>query len=92
MAYGIRIRDAAGNIVLDTSDSTKRIARLLGVISTGTSSGSQAFDAGGGQLCFTVVSSFVGYSQGPDVQLSGNTIIWTAGGLTQPASIFVWAF
>lgn len=89
MVWTCRARDAAGNVIFDGAN---RLARLLGVIQTGSASGAQAFDPGGGQLCFTVVSYFVGYSQGPVVQLSGNTITWTAGALTDPASIYVWAF
>lgn len=87
MVWTCRARDAYGNVIFDGANS---LARLLGVIQTGTGGGSQVFDPGGGQLCFTVVSYFEGYSQGADVRVSGNTIIWTPG--VVPSSIYVWAF
>lgn len=89
MAYGIRIRDASGNVVLDNNE---RIARCLAVLSVGVGSGSQAFnaaDVGGGTLCAICQAGFNSFYQENVVTVSGNTVSWT---MSEAGTIFVFAF
>lgn len=77
MAYGIVIRNAAGQIVLDNNE---RIARQVGHFVTGTNDGALAFDAGGGQLAYILLSNFQTTYVGPSITVSGNVISWSFGG------------
>lgn len=74
MAYGIRIRDAAGNITLDT---THRAGRIIGSLHSGTAAGSitvPGFAQGEG---FGIAVPFLGAGVFcPIVTVSGTTLSW----------------
>lgn len=92
MAYGILVRNAAGEIVLD---SNERIARLLEVFDTGTTAGSRTYDAGGGQIAFTVSAPVSVFYDGPAIYLNGNTISWDFSinpSTGYSVKVLVWAF
>ena len=78
MSHGIEVRDAAGNIIFD---STWRLGRILGSVQSGTAAGSVNVTAnyGNGSLfAFAVdISTPAQVSSGcPAVYVSGNTVSW----------------
>ncbi|MDR5774920.1 MULTISPECIES: hypothetical protein [unclassified Caballeronia] len=75
MAYGLRCRDASGNITVDITD---RLTRVIGTFSTGGSDGSFTVNVTG-SVWFMVLddSQYSRTVLAPIVTLSGNTISWT---------------
>lgn len=76
MSYGLRVRDANGNITLDITD---RLTRFGGQFDTGTSNGSLSIPMlSGGDPWIHVRDSdaFSSTTVGPDVSVSGNVISW----------------
>ena len=77
MGYGLRLRDANGNITLDTAD---RITREISVFSTGTSAGSVYVDTPG-DVWFAIVDlpslSNGAQAAPPVVELNGKTLSWS---------------
>jgi len=76
--YGIRVRDAAGNITLDTS---YRAGRIIGMLQSGTNPGSinvPGFSQGEG---FAIAVPFQGSGVFcPTVTVSGTTLSWDWNG------------
>lgn len=76
MAYGLRVRDSAGNIKVDITD---RLTRVVGSQSTGTSAGSLIV-SGQGDVWYTILDAVPTNGSGnmpPQVSLSGNVISWS---------------
>ena len=74
MPWGIRTRDAAGNITLDITD---RITRVIGVYSTAGNPDSGSFTNAaltGGTVFVAVVMQGLGWP--PFITISGSTISW----------------
>ena len=75
MAYGIKVWDASGNTVMDSST---RLGRILGTTTTGTSNGSisnSAFSQGSPfYTVYTIGGS--GYDVQPYVYVSGTSLVW----------------
>lgn len=85
MVYGLRIRDASGNIVVDYTD---RLTRVVGTFATGTSDGETYYDPQGGGLWIVALHSFLDVYNGnaPVVTISGGTISWKFDPLVQPSA------
>jgi len=87
--YGLRVRDASGNVLVDIST---RILRLVGTVQTGTTNGSITVpDDASGTVFFMLTGqdrsvTNSGYAEIPKVTLSGRTISWTFSGSTTPSS------
>jgi hypothetical protein len=75
MAYGLKVWDSLGNVVLDTDT---RVGRVIGTITTGTTNGSltsAAFSQGSPfYTVYTVGGS--SYEVQPYVQVVGTTLSW----------------
>lgn len=77
MTYGLKVWDASGATL--TLDTDYQITRVLGTVSTGTSSGSTTFPfaaAGGTPWWSLIVTTTVSGAQRPDVTRSGDTLSW----------------
>jgi hypothetical protein len=78
--YGLRVKDAAGNIILDTSHTVARI-RYSAVIASGVSSSITLSDIlGKTTYAFSIPLEMTGAygSLAHDVAISGTTFSWTA--------------
>lgn len=76
MPSGIKIWDASGNVVFDT---TVKAGRVLGQVSTGTANGSVTnadFSQGVGWFTVAPVATGLG-TYVPTVTLSGTTVSWS---------------
>lgn len=89
MAYGLVVRDAAGNVILDTST---RLTRILGTFNTGTSNGSITDGNLAQGTPFWFISDGYGSGDGftADISVSGTTISWTITGTPKIACQFVY--
>lgn len=78
MAWGLRTRDAAGNIIVDYTD---RLMRVLGIVSSGTGAGSvSAPGFSQGTPFFVTVPKSGSFDNGTfiaNVSISGTTLSWT---------------
>jgi hypothetical protein len=87
MAYGLRIRDEAGNVVLDMTD---RVFRIRGYVVTGTANGAVNIAVSPGNALFVVSqvpnvnASAPGqanwFQYGPTFTISGGTVSWAFSG------------
>jgi len=90
MATGLRIWDAAGNLMLDTND---RVSQGLGVVTIpANSTGSVTVPATGGynDIWFQFSPSTTAgiYSRMPDITVAGDLISWSfASGGTAPTYV-----
>ena len=75
MSYGIRVLDAAGNVLIDTSTSTVTVIDTFDVSSGTTGSKSYTDFDGSQDFAFTYSKSDSGYIL-PKVTWSGNTVQW----------------
>ena len=78
MAYGLQVWDSSGNTVMDTST---RMGRVLGTVSTGITNGSITNSAFSQGSPFYVVSTVggSGYDVQPYVNVVGSTLTWYWG-------------
>lgn len=77
MAFGLKIWDELGNVVLDTN---VRVGRIIGQVTSGTSAGSISVpDFAQGTPWFIVqpITSAGFTAEVPNVTISGNTLSWT---------------
>ncbi len=84
MAYGLVIKDAAGNVMLDLS---RRLGRIIGSLDTGIStSGSVVVPefATNEPFWFTLPKGSIGNWYDPGVLISGTTLSWAFGATAVP--------
>ena len=79
MAYGLIVRDGAGNIQIDTGT---RLTRILGTFNTGVTNGSITDSnlSQGTPFWFIVDGYGSGDGYTADISASGTTISWTITG------------
>lgn len=75
--YGLRVKHPTTGVVL--LEITDRITRILGSLSTGTTSGSYTVSTSLGTAFFVcaVSSNFSATQTTPSIVVSGNTVTWT---------------
>jgi hypothetical protein len=74
--YGLRVKDAAGNVLLDSDDLTFRV-RYHGVVSSGSSGSVNLPDISGKSVELLSIP-LTEYALAHEVSRNGNTISWTA--------------
>lgn len=77
MAYGLRVRDAGGGVILDTSDRITRNAYVGGPTSSGGNSGEQPQLDGKASAEFAVPINGWWNVSAHVVSRAGNVISWT---------------
>jgi len=76
MGYGLRVKDASGSILLDTSDVVARI-RYFNVVSGGSSSSTTLSDISG-KTTYAFAIPLEDGKLAHSVSISGTTFSWTA--------------
>lgn len=96
MAYGFEIYDSSGNLLINLS---KRVPRVLGTISSGTTNGSYADARLAGGIPFFVTTSQLNSTGGgayfnyPSVSITSSGLSWTFTGFgTNLAVTIVYGF
>lgn len=76
MPVGLRIRDRAGNVVVDV---TSKLPRIVGFVDTNGQAGSITVDELSKGTGYAVVSPISGTAGrgSPNVQINGSTISWS---------------
>ena len=78
MAYGLRVKNAAGDEIVSITD---HLGRVIGTVTTGTSSGSVSnaalAEAGAEPFGITYSLSSDPYLVQPNVSFSGSTMSWS---------------
>jgi len=95
MAYGLRVRDATGAIILDTSDRISRNVYISGQVSTDGNSGSLSQLSGKSSVEFCVPINLGGAAEtAHKVYRSSDTIYWETFSLGwfTPATCIVFSF
>lgn len=88
MTYGLKLWDAAGNVVLDTSTVTARLIDTFDAAAGVSDSRSDARYAGA--MVFASAKNAVFFHMGPHrVTLSGTTVYYTAQDSLTESRIFV---
>jgi hypothetical protein len=89
MASGLRVWDNVGNLLIDTST---RMGRVLGQISTGTADGSvtsAGFATGAPFYAIVPKSGSPAAINTPNITITGNTMSWSFSGVPSPQDSLV---
>ena len=92
MAYGFEIYDSSGNLLINLS---KRVPRVLGIISSGTSNGSYSDARLSGGIPFFVTTSQLSSTGGgvdfnyPSITITSSGLSWTFGEFRTKQSVTI---